>query len=165
MLRKPSEIIINGTSLEELLKDTRKIDKIIFQQIIEEVEGTFVDVDVDDIHYDLSGLDLSYADLRGMNLRGVDLYSTNLTGANLSGADLRNANLECTKLSGTDLSYANLKNANLSGVDLSETDLKNVDLTNADLEYKYLADADFIESVNKFSKELLDTYEFTDEDL
>ena len=66
--------------------------------------------------------------------------------------------IECTKLSGTDLSYANLKNANLSGVDLSETDLKNVDLTNADLEYKYLADADFIESVNEFSKELLDAY-------
>ena len=165
MLRKPSEIIINGTSLEELLKDTRKIDKIIFQQIIEEVEGTFVDVDVDDIHYDLSGLDLSYADLRGMNLRGVDLYSTNLTGANLSGADLRNANLECTKLSGTDLSYANLKNANLSGVDLSETDLKNVDLTNADLDYKYMTSEDYIESVNDFCKELLDACEFTDEDL
>ena len=135
MLRKPSEIIINGTSLEELLKDTREIDKIIYEQTIEDVEGKIVKIDIDDIHYDLSGLDLSYADLRGMNLRGVDLYCTNLTGANLSGTDL------------------------------SETDLENVDLTNADLEYKYLADADFIESVNEFSKELLDAYEFTDEDL
>ena len=38
-------------------------------------------------------------------------------------------------------------------------------LTNADLEYKYLADADFVESVNELLKELLDAYEFTDEDL
>lgn len=165
MLRKPSEIIINGTSLEELLKDTREIDKIIYKQTIEDVEGKIVEIDIDDIHYDLSGLDLSYADLRGMNLRGVDLYCANLTGANLSGTDLSNANLECTKLSGADLSYANLKNTNLSGVDLSETDLKNVDLTNADLNYKYMTSEDYIESINDFCKELLDSYEFTDQDL
>ena len=43
----------------------------------------------------------------------------NLSGANLSGADLRYADLSSANLSGADLRYADLSYANLSSADLS----------------------------------------------
>ena len=52
---------------------------------------------------DLSGANLSRADLIGVDLRKADL-----SGANLSGADLRKANLIQAYLSGADLSGVNL---------------------------------------------------------
>jgi len=39
---------------------------------------------------DLSGVDLSYADLSGSNLTGADLSYADLSGSNLTGADLTN---------------------------------------------------------------------------
>jgi hypothetical protein len=59
----------------------------------------------------LSGADLSWA-----NLSRADLSGANLSGANLSRADLSGANL-----SRADLSWANLSRANLSRADLYET--------------------------------------------
>ena len=46
---------------------------------------------------DLSGADLSWANLSGADLSGADLRWANLSGANLSGADLRGANLSGAK--------------------------------------------------------------------
>jgi hypothetical protein len=46
---------------------------------------------------DLSGADLSDANLIGVNLRGADLEDANLYGANLNDADLENADLRCAK--------------------------------------------------------------------
>jgi hypothetical protein len=63
----------------------------------------------------LSYADLSYADLSGANLSGANLSYANLSGANLSGANLRGANL-----SGANLSYADLRGANLSGANLKD---------------------------------------------
>ena len=63
----------------------------------------------------LSGADLSYADLSGANLRGADLSYADLSGANLRGADLSYADLSDANLRGADLSYANPSGANLSG--------------------------------------------------
>ncbi len=49
------------------------------------------------------------------DLRWADLSGANLSGANLRWADLSCANLSGANLSGTDLRYANLCEANLSG--------------------------------------------------
>ena len=70
--------------------------------------------------------DLSYADLRGVNLRDAFLGY-----ANLKGADLR----------GVNLSHADLNSANLNGADLREADLKYADLRRAKLKYANLNDA------------------------
>ena len=60
MLRKPSEIIINGKSLEEMISEQRlEIQSLPFG-------GPRVD---------LSELDLSYTDLRDVDLKCVDLKS------------------------------------------------------------------------------------------
>ena len=52
---------------------------------------------------DLSGADLSRADLLGANLLGADLSEANLWRANLSGADLSEANLWRAHLRGANL--------------------------------------------------------------
>ena len=67
---------------------------------------------------DLSGAELSRADLSGANLSGAELSRAYLSGANLSGADLSGADLSGAYLSGADLSGANLSGAHLSGADL-----------------------------------------------
>jgi hypothetical protein len=67
--------------------------------------------------------DLSGANLSDANLSGADLRYANLSDANLSGADLRYANLSDANLSDANLRYANLSGANLSGANLSGANL------------------------------------------
>ena len=77
---------------------------------------------------DLTMANVSDADLTGANLRGA-----NLRGANLRGTTLNQANLEGTDLSGAHLMLVNLIEANLSWVNLSEANLKIANLTRANL--------------------------------
>lgn len=81
----------------------------------------------------LYDLDLSGADLRGIDLYGADLLRANLHGADLrkaylGGCNLHQADLSCADLQGaifhrTDLSDANLQESNLDGADLFGADL------------------------------------------
>ncbi len=88
---------------------------------------------------DLSGADLSDADLFVINLSGADLSSANLRKANLFQADLSGANLISTVLTSANLFHANLKGANLEkafldgGTDLSFADLSGANLQEAKL--------------------------------
>jgi hypothetical protein len=82
---------------------------------------------------DLSGANLSGANLSRANLSGANLSRADLSGANLSGANLFGANLSGANLSGADLFGANLSGANLSGADLSGADLSGANLSRADL--------------------------------
>jgi uncharacterized protein YjbI with pentapeptide repeats len=79
----------------------------------------------------LSGFDLSDADLRYANLSGANLRSADLSGADLSGANLRSADLSGADLSGADLIDANLMSAYLSGADLRSADLSGAYLISA----------------------------------
>jgi uncharacterized protein YjbI with pentapeptide repeats len=87
----------------------------------------------------LSGFDLSDADLRYTNLSGANLRSADLSGADLSGANLTSADL-----SGADLSSANLIDANLMSAYLSGADLRSADLSGAYLMSAYLIGANLI---------------------
>lgn len=81
------------------------------------------------VHLDLSGADLvgvnismavlAKADLAGANLTGADFSSSNLAGADLSGARLLYANLGTADLSGADLRGAVISRSNLGGSELS----------------------------------------------
>jgi hypothetical protein len=66
-------------------------------------------------------IDLSGADLRGLNLAGTDLHKLNLAGVDFSGS-------------------------NLGGVDLHEAELRDANLIGASLRRAYLAGADFNEA-------------------
>ena len=67
------------------------------------------------------------------NLSGADLSCANLSCANLSGADLSCANLSCANLYGANLSCANLYGADLSCANLSGADLYGANLSCANL--------------------------------
>jgi uncharacterized protein YjbI with pentapeptide repeats len=85
----------------------------------------------------LSGANLSWADLSGANLSGADLSRADLSGANLSRADLSGANLSWADLSGANLSGANLSWADLSGANLIGADLSGANLSRANLSRAY----------------------------
>ena len=124
---------------------------------------------------DLSSVDLSQADLFGVNLGSFEAEPSeqsdvvNLKGANLSGANLRDANLNGTYLFGANLDrttlekahlrLANLQGAllagaNLEGADLREALLKGAKLDDAVFKDTNLQDADLQEVTGLFGKQL-----------
>ncbi|HEY9596205.1 MAG TPA: pentapeptide repeat-containing protein [Cyanophyceae cyanobacterium] len=85
----------------------------------------------------LSGIDLSGADLVGVYLQDANLSGTNLSDAdlfyaNLVGANLSQANLESADLGGVNLFKANLSNANLRKANLRDAILTEATLDGAD---------------------------------
>ncbi len=88
----------------------------------------------------LDGASLRGANLSGANLAGVSLYSADLTGVNLTGANLYEAQLPGTHLPAA-LSGANFRKANLAGLDLAGYDLSGLNLSRAELRWANLAGA------------------------
>jgi len=82
---------------------------------------------------DLSGADLFEANLYGADLSWANLYGTNLTRADVSVANLYGTNLTIADLAGADLAEADLTRANLTRADLAEANLTRADLTEANL--------------------------------
>ena len=101
-MRKPSEVIINGKTLEEILEN----------------HNHWLRKDVKD--WKSMRANLSRVDLSGANLRYANLGWANLKYANLSGADFIYANL-----SGANLRYANLSGADLRGANLCDADFRD----------------------------------------
>ncbi len=93
---------------------------------------------------DLSGADLMRADLSGSDLREADLIGADLVRADLSGAYLSGADLIGAYLSGACLREADLMRADLSGAYLIGTDLRKADLMRADLSRADLREADLM---------------------
>jgi uncharacterized protein YjbI with pentapeptide repeats len=90
---------------------------------------------------DLSGLNFGNANFEGANLTETDLTGADLSGANLRYADLVNASLSNTKLCGANLSDADLSEAFLGGTDLENAILQQVNLTRAKIGYAHLRKA------------------------
>jgi uncharacterized protein YjbI with pentapeptide repeats len=90
---------------------------------------------------DLSGADLSRANLEEADLSGADLSRANLEEANLTGADLSEPYLGAANLSEPHLGAANLSDANLRGAHLLGADLTNADLSEPNLSYAFLREA------------------------
>jgi TIR domain/Pentapeptide repeats (8 copies) len=79
-----------------------------------------------------SGLDLSGADLRGINLGATyPQEPADLQKIDLSYADVRNAFLRMAKLSMANMRGTNLQNAQISITDLNGADLSSANLTGA----------------------------------
>ena len=117
---------------------------------------------------DLSGADLSHSielvadDLSGVNLSNADLSGARLQGVNFRKADLSDANLRNAKLCEadsktvseldkrvgppTELFKLDLTEADLTGADLTGADLTRADLTGADLTGANLTGADLREA-------------------
>lgn len=94
--------------------------------------GTFLD--------NLSGVDLSAADLRYRNFRNANFSNSSLDSTGFSGADLTNANFSGTiaefssysgDLTGVNFSNADLKFASFDNVSGSQTNFTNTNLNQA----------------------------------
>ena len=82
---------------------------------------------------DLSGVELTRAELSGANFFKADLSGADLPGASLLQANLSGADLHGAKLSWADLHWVDLSEANLRGVDLRVVNLSGANLSKADL--------------------------------
>lgn len=94
-MRKPSEVIINGKTLEEILENH-------LHWLEKDVDGW------EDMRASLRGADISNTDLRGVNLRDANLDGVNFYGSDLRKADFRNCNLY----------HVNFRRCNLWGANL-----------------------------------------------
>ncbi len=96
---------------------------------------------------DLTGANLSNADLRAATLVESDLTGASFYYANLIGADLSDAILDLADIRGANMFYATLDGiraagADLSGVNLTGAGLNRADLTDTDLSGANLFAAD-----------------------
>jgi len=83
-----------------------------------------------------------YLNLSQAQLAGINLQNAGLIGANLQGANLQNACLDGAKLVAADLSHANLSGASLKRAKLIGANLQAANLSQADLSFANLSDAD-----------------------
>lgn len=91
------------------------------------------EVKIDLSKANLFGVDLIGANLSEVNLAEAELWLAKLKGSNLSKANLSYASLLMSDLSEADLSYANLRVANLPYTNLTGSDLSGADLTGVTL--------------------------------
>lgn len=96
----------------------------------------------------LQSIRLLQANLNKANLTEATLHSANFTAADLSGASLMQASLQYANLTVADLNgavliQANLSFANLTGANLSKAKLGNANLTNANLSKANLSQTRF----------------------
>ena len=92
-------------------------------------------------NFNFRNVNLSGADLRGLNLRVLGakaLRQINFAGANLSGQNFRHLNLRGFYAPGAKLDYANLENANLEKVQGGSVSFFGVQATGLNLNYAKL---------------------------
>jgi len=107
--------------------------------------------------YSAVDVELSQADLIGLNLQGANLKAVDLSRADLSGANLRDADLSFTRLiaanlgrtdaTGTNLVRTNAIFSNITQTKLSRAILRGADLRWARLTSAELQDADLSQAI------------------
>ena len=120
-MRKPSEVIINGKTLEEILENHKHWLK-------RDVDGW------KEMRANLDGADISNTDLRFANLK----YAI-LNDVNFCKSDLRWANFCTTSLQHTNLSYADFREATLNDAYICDSNLIHADFGDASLVGAYLS--------------------------
>ncbi len=122
---------------EELRRRYAAGERNFFGVDLSEVNISGIDPNLDLVAYDelcpdfaadLSGINLSEANLTNAILAGANLTGANLTDANLTGASLDRCNL-----TDVDLSGSNLTRAYLSGAEFQRTNMRRVDFFYADI--------------------------------
>ena len=129
-MRKPSEVIINGKTLEEILENH-------LHWLKQDVEGW------KEMHANLNGADISNTDLRYVNLKYASLNDVNFYKSDLRETNLRRASLDNANLSYTDFREAILNDTNIANSNLTYADFGDASLVGAYLPHSNLTRADF----------------------
>lgn len=85
--------------------------------------GDYSDIGIDWADCNLSSLDLRGINLTNANLSGVDLDDGLIAGCTCTGTNFTGANLQSATLGLIDLNHANFTNANLEGANFSSDDI------------------------------------------
>ena len=147
-MRKPSEVIINGKTLEEILENHLHWLK----RDVDDWEEMRANLDGADIsNTDLRFTNLKYASLNDVNfyksdLRGANLCQTLLQHTNLSYADFREATLNDADIFNSNFSYADFGNASLVGAYLPRSNLTRADFQGANLCWAHLCSCVFCDT-------------------
>ena len=147
-MRKPSEVIINGKTLEEILENHNhwlRRDVEGWEEMRANLDGA-----------DISNTDLRFANLKYASLNDVNFYKSDLKGANLcqtllrhtnlSYADFREATLNDADIFNSNLSYADFGNASLVGAYLPRSNLTRADFQGANLCWTHLCSCVFCDT-------------------
>ena len=129
-MRKPSEVIINGKTLEEILENH-------LHWLKEDVDGW------KEMRANLDGADISNTDLRFVNLKYASLNDVIFYKSDLRKANFCNASLQHTNLSYTDCRGATLNDADIFNSNLTHADFGDASLVGAYLVCSNLTRADF----------------------
>ena len=129
-MRKPSEVIINGKTLEEILENH-------LHWLKEDVDGW------KEMRANLDGADISNTDLRFVNLKYASLNDVIFYKSDLRKANFCNASLQHTNLSYTDCRGATLNDADIFNSNLTHADFGDASLVGAYLPHSNLTRADF----------------------
>ena len=129
-MRKPSEVIINGKTLEEILENH-------LHWLKRDVEGW------KEMRANLDGADISNTDLRFTNLKYASLNDVNFYKSDLRWTNFCKASLQHTNLSYADFREATLNDTDIFNSNLSYADFGNASLVCAHLAHSNLAKADF----------------------
>lgn len=139
------------------LKD--KLIQLLQSENVDDFNSTVETNNIKD--FDLSEMDFSSLNLKGINLSSFDLTGSDFSEGSLESADLTNSNLTSVKFTGTNLQYCNFNYSNLSGANfnkanLTEADFSEANLSGTDFREADLTDADLASSYNlsqaKFDK-------------
>jgi uncharacterized protein YjbI with pentapeptide repeats len=129
-------------ALGVLLATLVGLSGLYFMQVLATYARRRAGLETGPISKDTCIIALVGADLRGANLRMGNLSGVNLSMADLSHADLRGANLRMDNLSGANLSMADLSRADLREADLREANLRTAILLRTNLRVAILTGAD-----------------------
>jgi hypothetical protein len=88
-------------------------------------------------------VNLSGADLRGVDLRGANFFLANLCATDLSDANLYGAKLDTTAIYGANMSGAVLLGASFNGAGIDRVNFSNADLRGAAFHHSNIGEADF----------------------
>lgn len=112
-----------------------------YPQIIPQLAGAEL------LEYSLERINLSGADLRGINFYLTNLDRANLSRANLSGARLTNVNLSHANLIGANFSLANLNSNYFVAAYLNETNFNNAVLRDINFHQANFTSANFSKAI------------------
>ena len=105
------------------------------------ISSSILIIDLSDA--DLEGMDFDRGDLPNINFSGANLRGASFRSANLAGANFSNANLDDSSFMSAKLDGANFAHAKLNFAELADTTLRSTDLSHASIVNSRVVGADF----------------------
>jgi uncharacterized protein YjbI with pentapeptide repeats len=81
----------------------------------------------------MSGANMSGADMSDTNMRRANMSDTNMSGANMRRANMSDTNMSDTNMSGANMSDTNMSGANMRRANMSDTNMRGANMRNTNM--------------------------------